>query len=224
MKLGGRLKLVWMLLSLPVLVLGPVAWALASQDPKPQVDQPQPSPEAKADDQDAGQEEAGEKEEQAKEEEFKEEEPKTASEKERKEEIERKACPKVDIKFSADTDKKSHPTPEPESGKALLYVLRPTMYGNKIQSKLGIDGQWVGLNRGRNYFFVQLDPGEHYLCSKSENRSTMALTVEAGKTYFVEQKVRMGFMKARTKLATMTDEKGREKLAKCHPSSWQQKK
>lgn len=186
----------------------------------------EPSPAASPDQPDADDEsdEAGEKEPEPSEEEFKEEEPKSADDKARKEEIERKACPKVDVKFSADTDKKTHPTPEPPPDKALVYVLRPTRYGGKIQSKLAIDGQWVGLNRGKNYFFVTLDPGEHYFCSKAENRSTMALKVQAGKTYYVEQKIRMGFMKARNKLAMMTEEQGKAKLPKCHPSVWKEKK
>ena len=96
------------------------------------------------------------------------------------------------------------------------------MFGNKVQSKLAVDGQWVGVNRGRNYFFLALEPGEHYFCSKAENRSSMALQVEAGRTYFLEQ-IKMGLMKARNKLALMADQKGREKLATCHPSVWKEK-
>jgi hypothetical protein len=164
------------------------------------------------------------KEQEPKEEEFKEEEPATPAEALKKEEIEKKACPATDVKFSTDTDKTKHPLPEPSPGKAMVYVVRPTMYGNKIQSKLAVDGSWVGANRGHNYFFFELEPGEHYFCSKAENKSVLALKVEAGRTYFVEQKIKMGFMKARNKLALLSDVEGREKLAKCHPSSWQEKK
>ena len=128
------------------------------------------------------------------------------------------------MKFSAETDKTRHPTPEAPAGKALVYVIRPTMSGNKIQTKLAVDQRWVGVNRGHNYFFLELDPGEHYFCSKAENTSTLAVKVEAGKTYFVEQKIKTGFMKARNKLAVLSDAEGQKKLAKCHPSSWQEKK
>lgn len=187
----------------------------ASPAPPEQAQKPEP---AKPED------EPAEKEEEPKEEEFKEEEAKTPAAKLRKEEIEKKACPTVDVKFSADTDKTQHPTPEPPADKALVYVLRPTMMGNKIQTKLAVDGQWVGVNRGHNYFFLTLEPGEHYFCSKAENKSVLALKVEAGKTYFVEQKVKIGFMKARNKLAVLPDEEGKKKLAKSHPSSWKEKK
>ena len=224
MKLDDRSTLAATLAFLLALA-APALRTQAAPDPSPApTTSPQaaPSPSPAAAEEDEEKAEAAETEAQPKEEEFK--EPTAADEKAREKEIQAKGCPKVDVKFSAATDKKSHPTPEPEPGKALVYVVRPTMYGNKIQSKLAIDGQWVGLNRGRNYFFVQLDPGEHYLCSKAENRSVMALKVEAGKTYFVEQKIRMGFMKARNKLAPMSEEKGREKLVKLHPSTWAQKK
>jgi hypothetical protein len=136
-------------------------------------------------------------------------------------EIEAKACPAVNVDFDVDTDKDTHPTPEVPADKSLVYVLRPTMLGHKIQSKLAIDGQWVGVNRGRNYFYVMLGPGPHYFCSKAENTSVLALRTEAGKTYFVEQKIRMGFLKARNKLALMTEREGREELEDCHPSVWE---
>jgi hypothetical protein len=90
-----------------------------------------------------------------------------------------------------ETDKTQHPTPEPPPDKALIYVLRPTMMGNKLQTKLSVDQRWVGVNRGNNYFFFTFDPGEHYFCSTAENRSVLALKVEAGKTYYLQQHVRI---------------------------------
>ena len=90
------------------------------------------------------------------------------------------------------------------------------MMGNKIQTKLAVDGRWVGVNRGNNYFFFTLAPGEHYFCSTAENRSVLAMKVEAGKTYYLQQKITMGFMKARNKLVTITTEEGKAALAKTH--------
>jgi hypothetical protein len=109
---------------------------------------------------------------------------------------------------------------EAAADKAIIYVIRPSLMGNKIQTKLAVDGEWKGVNRGNNYFFFTLDPGEHYFCSQAENRSLLTLKVEAGKTYYLQQHVRMGVMKARNKLDTMTDEEGQKKLASAHPSTW----
>src|SRR4029077_7917011 len=77
------------------------------------------------------------------------EEPLTETEKQ----IEAKACLAPNSGMSAKTDKNSHPTPEPPADKAMIYVVHPTMMGNKIQTKLAVDGSWVGVNRGDNYFY-----------------------------------------------------------------------
>ncbi len=133
-------------------------------------------------------------------------------------ELELKACGTEEVKYSMQTDKTTHPTPAPPAGKAMVYVIRPTMMGNKIQTKLAADGKWIGANRGNNYFFFPLDPGEHYLCSQAENRSLLVLTVEADKTYFLQQKIKLGFMKARNKLVLLSEAEGQAGLKKCHPA------
>jgi hypothetical protein len=134
-----------------------------------------------------------------------------------------KACGAKDkeVNYVADTDKTKHPTGVQAADKALIYVLRPTMMGNKIQTKLAADGQWMGVNRGNNYFFFSLAPGMHYFCSQAENRSLLVLTVEAGKTYYIQQEIRMGVMKARNELAIMSEDEAKEKLAKLNPSTWE---
>jgi Protein of unknown function (DUF2846) len=137
-------------------------------------------------------------------------------------ELELKACgPKEnEIDYSAATDKKQHPTPERPADKALIYVLRPSMMGMAIQIKLAVDGDWKGVNRGNNYFYFTLDPGEHLFCSVAENRSLLKLNVEAGKTYYLQQHVALGVTKARNKIELMTDEEGRKKAATANLSTW----
>ncbi len=143
--------------------------------------------------------------------------------KEQREALEKKSCGATDVKFKTETDKNQHPTPDAPSDKAMIYVIRPTMWGNKVQTKLAVDGKWLGANRGNNYFFFTLDPGEHYFCSQAENRSLVTLKVEAGKTYFLQQKIKMGAFKARTKLVKVGDSEGREGLGKCHLATWTEK-
>ena len=151
-------------------------------------------------------------------------EPKTEAEKSKQKDLEKKACGAEEVKYKAGTDKKQHPVPEAPADKALVFVIRPTLWGNKIQTKLAVDGQWKGVNRGNNYFFFTLDPGEHYFCSDSENRSVLALNVEAGKTYYLQQKIRVGFWKARNKLAVLDEAEGKKGLADCHLSVFEVKK
>jgi hypothetical protein len=164
----------------------------------------------------AGQKQAEEKDED--------DEPKTEAEKVSRKELERKACGTTEIKYKASTDKQQHPVPEAPPDKALVFVIRPTLWGNKIQTKLAVDGQWKGVNRGNNYFFFTLDPGGHHFCSDSENRSLVTLNVEAGKTYYLQQKIRVGFWKARNKLAALDEAEGKKGLAECHLSVFEEKK
>ena len=147
------------------------------------------------------------------------EEPATSKERELK------ACgtKEKEVKYVADTDKTSHPTGEATADKALIYVMRTSMMGNKVQTKLAVDGEWKGVNRGHNYFFFTLPPGLHYFCDQAENRSVLVLTVEAGKTYYLEQQIHMGVMKARTDLVAMDEAEGQKKLPSMHPSTWEVK-
>ena len=140
-----------------------------------------------------------------------------------KNELRLKACGTEKVNHSAKTDKKNHPTPEAPADKAMIYVLRPTIIGLKINSKLAVDGNWMGVNRGKTYFFFPLEPGEHHFCSESENQDYLALTVEAGKTYFLQQKVEAGFWKARTNLVVMSETEGRKKLEDVHLSVFEKK-
>jgi len=134
------------------------------------------------------------------------------------------ACGTTEINFTAQTDKKQHPTPQPEAGQSMVYVLRPSIMGAAVQTKLAINGEWKGVNRGNTYFYFTATPGEHLFCSKAENTSLLRLTLEPGKTYFIQQKVKMGAMKARNELAVMTEEEGRQKLEKLNLSVFEEKR
>lgn len=57
----------------------------------------------------------------------------------------------------------------------------------------------------------------------AENRSLLTVTVEAGKTYYFQQKVRMGFMKASNRLEQITEAEGKVALDKTHPSIFTEK-
>ncbi len=131
-----------------------------------------------------------------------------------------RACGTDEVSFDQQTDKKQHPTPQPTPGQALVFVVRPTGLGGKIQTKVAVDGVWMGVNRAKNYFFFALEPGEHYICSKAENRSVVALTVEGGKTYYIQQKIRMGLMKARNTLEVLDEQAGSKALGDSHLSTW----
>ena len=143
---------------------------------------------------------------------------------EKRKELRLKACGTESVNYNASTDKKQHPTPDAPAEKALIYVMRTTILGYKIHSKLAVDGNWMGVNRGKTYFFFELEPGEHFFCSEAENQDYMALTVEAGKTYYLKQRVEMGVWKARTDLAIIDEAKAKKELADLNLSVFDLKK
>ena len=134
-----------------------------------------------------------------------------------------KACGTKDVNYNQKTDKKQHPTPDAPADKALIYVLRPTMIGFKIGSKLAVDGEWKGVNRGKTYFYFTVEPGERFFCSESENQDYLKMNVEAGRTYYLQQRVELGMWKARTSLAILNEVEGKEKLADVNLSTFEEK-
>jgi uncharacterized protein DUF2846 len=141
-----------------------------------------------------------------------------------KKQLESLACGPSDEHHTQRTEKDAQPLPAQPPDKALVYVMRPTHFGGAIQTKLAVDGKWVGINRVNNYFYVVLDPGPHYFCSQAENRGLLSLVVEAGKTYYLQQKITMGLMKARNDLEVLDEEEGKKDLAKCKLSVFEEKK
>jgi hypothetical protein len=139
-------------------------------------------------------------------------------------EIEAKACGASEVNFNHKSVSAPPPNLEAPPDKALIIVVRPAWVGSGVQTKLAANGKWIGTNKGKSYFTFTLEPGEHYLCSKAENRSTLKLSVEAGKTYFVQQKIEMGLLKARNKIVQLEADEGKKALEKCDLSIAEVKK
>ena len=79
------------------------------------------------------------------------------------------ACGSDAVKFNVKSSEGRPPAPQPEPGKALVYVVeqyeRP---GNELGTptvRVGLDGSWVGANYGTSYLFFPIEPSEYRLCS-----------------------------------------------------------
>jgi Protein of unknown function (DUF2846) len=111
-------------------------------------------------------------------------------------------CGPANVEFDVKTDKKQHSEATPEAGKALVYVFEeekqdPGFVIGAVTTRIGLDGQWVGANHGKSYFFFSVDPGDHNLCAswqsslsfRSKLASAASLAAEAGKVYYFRAKV-----------------------------------
>ena len=112
-------------------------------------------------------------------------------------------CGANEIHFDVKTNKKQHPTAQPDAGKALVYVIGAAwsdyvaVHIGTPPTRFGVDGTWVGANGYRSYFFFSVEPGDHRLCTnvqaiveravKSSTAAT-SFTAEAGKTYYFRTK------------------------------------
>jgi hypothetical protein len=97
---------------------------------------------------------------------------------------------------------------------AQIYVLRPSSFGSAITFKIYEGEKFIGELGPKSYLSWQVDPanGEIKVISKSENYSVLLITPEVGKTYYIKQKVKMGWIMARTDLEWLTEKEALEML------------
>lgn len=98
----------------------------------------------------------------------------------------------------------------PVSNKANLYIYRNENFGRAIPMTVSVNGKVLGQTAAQTYFWLQLNPGQYNLESHTENVSTLNLSAEPGKDYFVWQEVKMGLWAARSLLQQVDDKTGRE--------------
>ena len=104
------------------------------------------------------------------------------------------ACGPLNAEFQTKIDYNQAADFQPESGKALVYVVEDQKFhaAKEVTARIGLDGAWVGATHGESYIFFPVDPGEHHLCadwrstllSNGRRVSLFAFTAEAGKVYY----------------------------------------
>ncbi len=104
------------------------------------------------------------------------------------------ACGPLDTKFKIKTTANQQPLAEPAPDKALVYVIEDQKFKavNDVTARVGLDGTWVGANRGNSYLSFEVPAGEHHLCTDWTSDflpngrvvSLSSLKAEAGKVYF----------------------------------------
>jgi hypothetical protein len=103
----------------------------------------------------------------------------------------------------------------PVADKATVYIYRDEIMGSAIKMPLLVDGISIGDTGPKTYLEVALPPGTHSVTSKTEKDVTISLDVQAGKTYFIWQEVKMGMWVARSQLHIVDEAKGKKGVLDC---------
>jgi hypothetical protein len=110
------------------------------------------------------------------------------------------ACGDDSVKFDVSMQKDRPVLAPPPDGKAQIVFVEswvknmPSIGGGPIV-RFGMDGAWVGANKGDSYFALTVDPGVHHLCAsvqtisgrmKKNSVGMTSFTAELGKTYYYQ--------------------------------------
>jgi len=109
----------------------------------------------------------------------------------------------------------SKPIENPQ--KARIYVARPTSLGGAISMKVSDENQMIGQTGPKGYLCWERTPGQTTIKGKAENTSELTLNTEQGKSYYIQQHVRIGIIMARNKLELLSAAEGKQKVSKCKP-------
>ena len=136
--------------------------------------------------------------------------------------VDANSCGPETAEYTVDRDD-SQPAPtDPEPGKALVFVVDD--YKGALEAagiptiRIGLDGNWVGANRGKSYIYFSVDPGEHRLCAAGE-RTDKALANQRTQAHFTAEPGRLYYFR----IATL-DRSGSESTLELHPLEPQEAK
>jgi hypothetical protein len=106
------------------------------------------------------------------------------------------ACGKSQMSMEVKLDKAQHAVAQPKPGTAQVYFVEDMGRGGAgYMTKIGMDGEWIGVNRKNSYFSVSVAPGEHHLCAAIEPSNAWSyvelahFTAEVGKVYFYRTRI-----------------------------------
>jgi len=113
-----------------------------------------------------------------------------------------------------------------ENETARIYVLRSSSFGSAVQFKIFQDENLIGKLGPKSYLSWNVVPEgkEINIISKSENKDTLTINPIAGKSYYIKQRVDLGFVVARTRLELIDEEEAKEIMKKLNAPKSEQNK
>lgn len=107
----------------------------------------------------------------------------------------------------------SAPVVTADENSGVVYFVRDSAFGGAgISYFIFEDTKKIGLLKSGTYFIHKTTPGKHTYLAETEARAAVTLDVEAGKTYYIEGNVGMGFWAGRPQLTEITEPVARQYL------------
>jgi Protein of unknown function (DUF2846) len=111
------------------------------------------------------------------------------------------------VKFADSSDKQA-PT------QAKIYVLRPSIFASAVRMKVFCNDKLIGATGPKSYLCWTVNPGEYVVRGNSENKDYFTVYAQAGKSYYIKQSPKMGWIIARVSLDPMDEKKAKVLLEK----------
>lgn len=114
----------------------------------------------------------------------------------------------------------------PAEGRAIVYVIFEEARYENVGFDVYLGDQQsasaVGHNKGGQYFYFELAPGEHKIFSKSKveklaKQAELEIFVKAGEVIFIRQKLHFGMLGAGVGLLRLDEEEGKYYVSKLKP-------
>ena len=115
------------------------------------------------------------------------------------------SCGSDSVKFDVKTEKDQPPPAAPAEGKAQIVLVGTVPVESALARfpviRFGVNGTWVGANRGNSYFALDVAPGPQNVCVSAQGVmqgmakdlvDMQTFNAEAGKVYYLE--ARFGMM------------------------------
>lgn len=104
------------------------------------------------------------------------------------------ACGQPTVKFDVKPASAVSPASEPDKA-VIVFIERDLTTRTFVtpSTRLGMDGEWLGANKGDSYSFFVVTPGVHHLCAVTKfggvggaGQAFLHFNAEPGTTYFFE--------------------------------------
>lgn len=102
-----------------------------------------------------------------------------------------------------------------DADKALIYVYQTEPFSSTTGFEVSLDGKVAGKLSANTYHLWTVKPGEYEMVSLTRNNAKLKLNIEAGKRYYINQKVDVGIWVSRSQLHEVSEKEGKKAVSAC---------